>query len=204
MEGLGHKWCQCHPCLIISPIRHVFIADYEALCWSQGPRGLRRGSAAARLLRSWVRIPPGSWLSICCVLSGRGLCDELTTRPEESYRLWCVVVCDLETSWMRTPWLTGGCCAKKEKKCITLPWLLWWRPLHEVHTSYQENRSAVSESEMAVLTGTKRHAAKQRHGRHGDLTRAMFRFCWSKQANRTIGMLLFPFGRFRKIAKSDY
>jgi len=34
----------------------------------------------------------------CCVLSGRGLCDELLTRPEESYRLWCVVVCDLETT----------------------------------------------------------------------------------------------------------
>jgi len=32
----------------------------------------------------------------CCVSSGRGLCDELITRPEESYRLWCVVVCDLE------------------------------------------------------------------------------------------------------------
>jgi len=30
----------------------------------------------------------------CCVLSGTGLCDELITRPEESYRLWCVVVCD--------------------------------------------------------------------------------------------------------------
>jgi len=30
------------------------------------------------------------------VLSGRGLCDELITRPEDSYRLWCVVVCDLE------------------------------------------------------------------------------------------------------------
>jgi len=34
--------------------------------------------------------------SDCCVLSGRGLCDELITRPDESYRLWCVVVCDLE------------------------------------------------------------------------------------------------------------
>jgi hypothetical protein len=30
------------------------------------------------------------------MLSGKGLCDELITRPEESYRLWCVVVCDLE------------------------------------------------------------------------------------------------------------
>jgi len=34
----------------------------------------------------------------CCVLSGRDLCDELITRPEESYRLWCVVVCDPETT----------------------------------------------------------------------------------------------------------
>ena len=32
------------------------------------------------------------------MLSGRGLCDGLITRPEESYRLWCVVVCDLETT----------------------------------------------------------------------------------------------------------
>jgi len=30
----------------------------------------------------------------CCVLSGRGLCDELIARPKESYRLWCVVVFD--------------------------------------------------------------------------------------------------------------
>jgi len=34
----------------------------------------------------------------CCVLSGTGLSNELITRPEDSYRLWCVVVCDLETS----------------------------------------------------------------------------------------------------------
>jgi len=34
----------------------------------------------------------------CCVLSGRGLCDGLITRSEESYRLWRVVVCDPETS----------------------------------------------------------------------------------------------------------
>jgi hypothetical protein len=34
----------------------------------------------------------------CCVLSGRGLCDGMITRPEESYWLWRVVVCDQETS----------------------------------------------------------------------------------------------------------
>jgi len=35
------------------------------------------------------------------VLSGRGLCDGLITRPEESYRLWRLVVCDQETSKTR-------------------------------------------------------------------------------------------------------
>jgi hypothetical protein len=28
------------------------------------------------------------------VLSGRGLCDGPISRPEESYRLWCVSECD--------------------------------------------------------------------------------------------------------------
>jgi hypothetical protein len=31
------------------------------------------------------------------VLSGMGIRDGLITHPEESYRLWCVVGCDLET-----------------------------------------------------------------------------------------------------------
>jgi hypothetical protein len=82
---------------------------------SQWPRGLRRRSAAARLLGLWFQIPPGAWMFVCCecsVLSSRGLCDELITRPEESCRLWYVVVCDLETSWMKRPCPTGGCCAR--------------------------------------------------------------------------------------------
>ena len=55
----------------------------------QWPRGLRLGSAAARLLRLRVRSPPEAWISFCCefcVLSGRGLCDGPITRPEVSYR----------------------------------------------------------------------------------------------------------------------
>ena len=63
---------------------------------------------AAHLLRSWVWIPPGAWIFVCCeyrVLSGTGLCDELITRPEESYWLWCFVVCDLETSRIGAPYI---------------------------------------------------------------------------------------------------
>jgi len=76
-----------------------------------------RRSAASRLLRTWVRNPPEAWMFVCydcCVLLGRGLCDELITRPEGSYRLWCVVVCDLETSRMRRPCPALGCSATEK------------------------------------------------------------------------------------------
>ena len=91
-------------------------------CQSQWLRGLRCRSAAACLLGLWVRIPPGAWIFVsceCCVLSGRGLCSELITYPEESYRLWCVM-CDLETSWMRRPWPNGGCRTKNKHWCCTV------------------------------------------------------------------------------------
>ena len=89
---------------------------------------LRRRSSASRLLKLWVRFPPGTWKSVSCkcwVLSGRGLCDELITRPEESYRLWCVVVGDLETSWMRRPWLALCSSAKRKKTIILFIWLFY-------------------------------------------------------------------------------
>jgi hypothetical protein len=98
---------------------------------SQWSRGLRRRSAAACLMRLWVRIPPGAWTSVwydCCVSSGRGLCDELFNRPEEFYRLRCVVECDLETSRMRRPWPTGGLSPQKQtNKKRNIPWYdIWW------------------------------------------------------------------------------
>jgi len=60
---------------------------------SEWPRGLRRRSAAARLLGLWIWIPPAAWKSVsceCCVLPGRCLCVGLITCPKESYRVWCV------------------------------------------------------------------------------------------------------------------
>ena len=51
-------------------------------------------------------------LVVCCV--GSGLCDELITRSEKSYRLLCVTLCDLETSTVSQHrpelgcWATGG------------------------------------------------------------------------------------------------
>jgi len=46
------------------------------------------------------------------VLSGRGLSDELITHPEESYRLCCVIVCDLETSRIGAPYIYDISCLR--------------------------------------------------------------------------------------------
>ena len=53
-------------------------------CRFQWTCGLRRSFVVARLLRLWVRIPKGAWIFVCCeccVLLGRGLCDERITPP---------------------------------------------------------------------------------------------------------------------------
>ena len=83
--------------------------------------GLMMLSKQKYILACWdcgFETPPEACMSLCCecyVLSGRGLCLELITRPEESHRLWCVVVCDLETSWMRRPWPALSRSAKSHK-----------------------------------------------------------------------------------------
>jgi len=84
-----------------------------------------KAKVCGRPRREIVGSNPAGGMNVCmlwvlCVLSGRGLCDELITRLEELYRLWSVVVCDLETSRMGRPWPTGGCRAKKANKHTSL------------------------------------------------------------------------------------
>ena len=91
---------------------------------------------AAHLLRSWVRIPTGASIFVCCkcrVLSGRGLCDELITRPEKSYRLRRVTVCDLETSRIGVPYIyiyiyDISSLRVNDLTVILLAWRKWWTP----------------------------------------------------------------------------
>ena len=68
----------------------------------------------------------------CRVLSGRGLCVGLNTRPEESYRMWCVCV------WSWNPWQCrvtenkNHCCLVSDLRmigdvqraccCTVMPW----------------------------------------------------------------------------------
>ena len=86
------------------------------MCRCQWPRGLRRRSAAVRILRSWVRISWNGYLSgvsvVCCQVQVSVTILSLVQRSPT----WCVVVCDLETSRMRKPWPALGRSAKKKQK----------------------------------------------------------------------------------------
>jgi hypothetical protein len=83
------------------PQRNTEIAlnlPYIHLRRSEWPRGLRRRSAAQRLLGSRVRISPQGY---GCLSLVQCLCCQVEVsatgpipRPEESYRLWCVSECD--------------------------------------------------------------------------------------------------------------
>jgi hypothetical protein len=55
----------------------------------------------------------------CCVLSGRGLCDELVPRPEESYRLWCVSSVIVKPRKMRRPRPPQGAVEPLKKKSLS-------------------------------------------------------------------------------------
>jgi len=73
--------------------------------WYQPPRGL---------LAFWdcgFESRREAWKFVSCegcVLSGRGVYEELIARLEKSYRMWFVFVCDLETSRMWRSWLALG------------------------------------------------------------------------------------------------
>jgi len=103
------------------------------MSWIRTVTNKKVKSVAARLLRLWVRIQPGAWTFVCCdcfVLSGRGLCIGLITRPEEAYRVWRV--CDHESWIMRRPWPTVGCRAMVENKKF------WFNHHHHHHHHVHE------------------------------------------------------------------
>ena len=92
---------------------HTYMAE---LCWRA------KVQVCGHLIRLWVRIPPGAWIYVayeCCVLSGRRLCDGLITRPEEPFRLWCVILCDPETWIITRSWPALGSNATRNN-CICI------------------------------------------------------------------------------------
>jgi hypothetical protein len=85
--------------------------------------------------------PAGAWVSVSgeyCVLSGRGLCVGLVTRPTECG----VSECDREAPIVRRPWLAWGYCAMK--KILTGLWAV--KPTNCSISSWGECFSAQSVS----------------------------------------------------------
>ena len=74
-----------------SQIIQSYLLTYLLTPWSRVLLEKLTGSAASQEI-------PRIFGILGFITSGRGLCDGLIIRPEESYRLWCVVVCDQETS----------------------------------------------------------------------------------------------------------
>ena len=110
-----------------NPTRAIFLL--VVVCYirnlgrSQWPRGLRRRSAAARLLRFWVRIPPGhGFLSVVSVVCGQ--VEVSTTRlslvhgsPTDCGASLCVIYKPRE--W-RGPGPLGAVAPKTNKYIINL------------------------------------------------------------------------------------
>jgi len=71
-----------------------------------------KASVCGRSPAEIVGFPPGEWMFVCCECCVR----RADHSSRGSYRLWCVVVCDLETSGMRRPWPTLGRSATGKKK----------------------------------------------------------------------------------------
>jgi hypothetical protein len=152
MHALIHYLCQ-----VIAQSVLLLLKQHSRSHW---PRGLRCRSVAARLLGLRVRIPSGTWTSVCCeccMLSGRGVCVRLISPRGVLPSVVCVTECHHESSIMRRLWSTGGWCAKVKKKnndlFIMLPYMqalsvfffhlkLKWTissPTSSIHLSVYEN-----------------------------------------------------------------
>ena len=100
------------------------------LNWHKHCKAILRPTPVALRSKAWVWVHSlagtagsntdrGNDVSLSCALSGRGLYVELITRPEESYRVWCVWV----WSWSLDSEKicpTRGWCAVEKKKAVSI------------------------------------------------------------------------------------
>ena len=98
-----------HPDRFWGPPNHLY-NGYRVISKAKPTRGwittytIYRQAIDLPLLHIWAFLFC-SGVNFTLTLLTLRLCDELITRPEESYRLCCVVVCDLETSRMGAPYI---------------------------------------------------------------------------------------------------
>ena len=77
-------------------------------CWYWWLRGLRCSCMATYLLGLQVWIQSKAWMCVsceCCVLSGRGFCDEPITHPLDSYSVYVLLSVIVKPRQWRGPGL---------------------------------------------------------------------------------------------------
>ena len=92
-SGLFPHQGPIHPPLlthVLHVICHSLFRYYKSGSRSQWPRDLRRQSGSARFVGLWVWTPLSLICEFCVLLSSKGPCVVLITRPEESYEVCCV------------------------------------------------------------------------------------------------------------------
>ena len=134
-QSVGLLWTSDQLVAETSTWQHTTLAteNIQAPRWDSNPRSQRvSGRKPFTCWDRWFQTHRGAWIFVCCecrVLSGRGLCDELFTRPEESYRLCCVVVCTVETSRTGAPYIYDISSLRVNHLTLTLlTWRKWWTP----------------------------------------------------------------------------
>ena len=101
-------------------LRNIPVFSVCTFSYRRSPktRDVRRGIAAACLLRLWVQIPPVALMPVfleCCVLSGRFIyCHWPITRTEDFYRVSCVYVSAIP-NLQNEEEVTGWRCRTKRK-----------------------------------------------------------------------------------------
>ena len=130
LEGAGRVMSHIRPWLY--PSKSLFINCQTIWCyviwstgWSLWPRGLKRRSSAARLLTLWVRIPPGSWMFVCC---------ECCVLSEVSATDWSLV--------QRRPTNCGVLCVIKKPRKRGGYWAVKIQPQWAVMTGKQTNKQS--------------------------------------------------------------
>jgi len=122
--------------------------------YSQWPRCLRRRAAAARLLRFWVRIPPGAWMSVVSVVfcqvevsaTSRSLVQRSPTDCGASCVIW------KPEKWGRhgTPWAAAPKGGKKRIRHFSITQLMWQA---DVWQTWREHFPAIERArEIAFIS----------------------------------------------------
>ena len=129
-------------------VGHCVYCEAETeFCRSRWPRGLRRMSAAARLLRLRVRILPGAWKFVSCECCA--LCRWRPLRwahPSSREVLQCVCFSSSVIRCNNTPlhlqWVGRRSLTKKKEKLMFMYYVdklgsseAWRAPLHCIRTS---------------------------------------------------------------------